>query len=95
MHNIAPKAPVVPEAQKIERDRIKNLALAVFDNAAGKELLSYFKSKTIEQSSFNFNLSGDMQLSHAAKREGENGIVRQMLKLAEPRKSAIDKPSKG
>lgn len=67
--------------------RISAIGKSLFSSKEGLELLEHFKKLTLNQPVFNKDVEAGKQATHAAYREGQNYIIRQLVDFAIPNKS--------
>ena len=67
--------------------RIASLGKRLFNTPEGLELLEYFKTVTLDKVVFSNGVEAGKQATHAAFREGQNDIIRQLFTFTLPKKS--------
>ncbi len=83
----SPRPNMVKAAEKPRdprADRVMVIAHNFFTSEDGEFLLEYFKDQTVNCPVVDFSLPGDMQLSAAARREGRNSIIRELIAFQRP-----------
>ena len=66
--------------------RLAAIGKTLFSSKEGLELLNFFKSQTLDRPVFNSGVEAGKQATHAAYREGQNNIIRQLVDFTKAKK---------